>query len=418
MTVQPLEISLGLLAAALVYQGLSQRWRQHRLERWLQQGADKAAPELWGRQARLAERIERALRERERQARDEQQRLAQFLDALEVHPNGLLLLDPQDQVRWFNTAAAQHLGLDPARDQLQNLRNLVRAPIFVALLSGGRDSDQAQFAWNHRQLLVLSRRFGLQSPNPMTLLVTQDVTERTQLERMRRDFVANVSHEVRSPLTVIAGFVETLQTLALTPKEQQHALGLMRQQTDRMQALVADLLTLARLENTPAASLSEAWVDLRALLERCHQHAEVADQGHHALPIRGLETAAGWSLKGQESDWHSALSNLLGNAVRYTPAGGTVELHWTPPDASGWASIAVRDNGIGIAAEHLPRLTERFYRVDASRSRDTGGTGLGLAIVKHVLQQHGAELAIESEPGRGSCFTLRLPLSCLRRTEA
>jgi two-component system phosphate regulon sensor histidine kinase PhoR len=227
---------------------------------------------------------------------------------------------------------------------------------------------------------------------------------------MRRDFVANVSHELRTPLTVLAGFVETLGGLPLSEAERQRVLHLMGQQTQRMQSLVADLLTLAQLEGSPRPS-ADRWILVNGVMRRTLEDAKALSGGRHEVLIQADGDV---ELAGSEAELTSALSNLLGNAVRYTPTGGSITLawHWREDDGG---ELEVVDNGIGIAREHLPRLTERFYRVDGSRSRDTGGTGLGLSIVKHVAQRHGGEVEVQSEPGKGSSFKLVFPAQRLRR---
>jgi two-component system phosphate regulon sensor histidine kinase PhoR len=391
------------------------RWRLHRLMRWVGRDPAAPAPPLHGPHAELAYRIEKALRVREARALRERQRREQFLQALEAYPNGLILLDADDQIQWLNRVAGEHFGLDLRRDLQQNVRNLVRVPAFVDLLSRPESDGHAQIAVQngHLKLAISLRRYGDDGRGAMSLLVSQDVTESARMERMRRDFVANVSHEIRSPLTVLSGFLESLQALPLDAAEQRRVLGLMHQQAQRMQGLVTDLLTLAQLEGSPPPS-AETRFALRPLLERLLADARALDDGQHPLEAHGLDAAEGWALAGPEGEWHSAFGNLVTNALRYTPAGGRVALHWRAlPEGGG--EFAVEDDGVGIAAEHLPRLTERFYRVDASRSRGTGGTGLGLAIVKHVLQRHGAELDIQSEPGRGSRFAIRIPGNQLKR---
>jgi two-component system phosphate regulon sensor histidine kinase PhoR len=246
----------------------------------------------------------------------------------------------------------------------------------------------------------------------MRLLLSQDITERERAEAMRRDFVANVSHEIRTPLTVLAGFVETLAELPLTEPERRRVLGLMAQQTARMQALVGDLLMLAQLEGSPRPG-ADRWLPLATLLQRSLADAVALSAGRHLIVPRGVSDV---EVAGTEGELLSAVGNLLGNAVRYTPEGGRIELGWGRQE-DGRAFIEVSDTGPGIAREHLPRLTERFYRVDGSRSRDTGGTGLGLSIVKHVVQRHGGEIDIDSEIGKGSTFRLLLPALRVRLAE-
>jgi two-component system phosphate regulon sensor histidine kinase PhoR len=242
------------------------------------------------------------------------------------------------------------------------------------------------------------------------LVITQDVTERLRAEAMRRDFVANVSHEIRTPLTVLAGFVETMASLPLSTAERARVITLMQQQTDRMQVLVADLLQLAQLEGSPRPP-ADRWTALAPLLQRAASDARTLSAGRHQVEV---EVSDGTELAGLEAELLSAVANLATNAVRYTPEGGQIHIDWhLRPDGQG--EIEVRDTGIGVGREHLPRLTERFYRVDGSRSRDTGGTGLGLSIVKHVVQRHGGSLEIDSEPGKGSRFRLLLPAGRIRQ---
>jgi two-component system phosphate regulon sensor histidine kinase PhoR len=249
------------------------------------------------------------------------------------------------------------------------------------------------------------------------LLLSRDVTSVEQADVMRRDFVANVSHEIRTPLTVMSGFVETLQTLPLNEDERARYLELMAQQAKRMQTLVSDLLTLSRLEGSPPPGTAE-WISVAGLLLLCEQDGRdlsrlLVDQSHDLL----FSVSGPCEIAGSHSELLSAMSNLVSNAVRYTPAGESIAVHWQNlPD--GRAEFSVKDGGPGIAPEHIPRLTERFYRVDRSRSRETGGTGLGLAIVKHVAQRHGAELLIESQPGQGSRFAMVFPASRVRQLPA
>ncbi len=247
------------------------------------------------------------------------------------------------------------------------------------------------------------------------LLLSRDITAVELAEAMRRDFVANVSHEIRTPLTVLSGFIETLQTLPLEEAERARYLDLMAQQSQRMQTLVNDLLTLSRLEGSPFPGANE-WATTGALLAQCEQDARalsglIAPKGHRLTFLAGPPC----EIAGVQTELYSALSNLVTNAVRYTPEGGQVSVSWAVL-ADGRGQFQVRDSGPGIAPEHLPRLTERFYRIDRSRSRETGGTGLGLAIVKHVAQRHAAELRIESRLGQGACFSIVFPAARVRLT--
>jgi two-component system phosphate regulon sensor histidine kinase PhoR len=393
--------ALGALVGTLVSIAVDTRHGLGLLD-WLRGPQQALAPRDQGFWGELAYRIERALRQKEQSISQERERLAQFLAAIEASPNGVMLLDDNDQIEWCNTVAAQHFGLDPVRDKLQRVTNLVRSPLFVAFLQSG-DFDEPVTVpgpLGRATLSLLVRPYG----EGMKLLLSQDITERERAEAMRRDFVANVSHEIRTPLTVLSGFVETLAQLPLTEPERQRVLLLMAQQTGRMQALVGDLLMLAQLEGSPRPG-ADRWLMLTPLLQRALADATALSAGRHTLVLRSTDDI---ELAGVEGELLSAVGNLLANAVRYTPEGGRIELGWARLD-DGRGVIEVSDTGLGIAREHLPRLTERFYRVDGSRSRDTGGTGLGLSIVKHVVQRHGGEIDIESELGKGSNFRLLLP---------
>jgi two-component system, OmpR family, phosphate regulon sensor histidine kinase PhoR len=398
----------GALGVSLV--ALVDAWRGHRLMRWLRGPLESQAPRDAGFWGEIGYRVERSVRMRDRSLEEEQTRLAQFLSAIEASPNGVLMLDAHDQIDWCNSVAADHFGLDPVRDRRQRVTNLLRAPAFVAYLQAGQ-FDEAVSIPDPRgrgMLSVAIRHYG----EGKKLVLSQDITERERAEGMRRDFVANVSHEIRTPLTVLAGFIETMSNLPLTEVERRRVLSLMRQQTDRMQALVADLLTLARLEGSPRPA-ADRWVSVERLFQQAEADAKALSGGRHILVV---EHAGAAQIAGSETELLSALANLVNNAVRYTPEGGSVHVTWALRNDGG-GEIEVRDTGIGIAREHLPRLVERFYRVDGSRSRDTGGTGLGLSIVKHVVQRHGGELDIQSEVGQGSRFKLVFPAVRVRYLE-
>ena len=403
---------VGMVAAGLAW-FLVDAVRGVKLLRWLRMG-DATTPAmsggLWGE---VADRTRRQLKSRERQTQASDERLQDFLAALQASPNGVTLLDAQAHIEWFNQTAASHFGFETQRDVLQHFGNLVRDPGFAAYFSARdfrRDVTMPGRADTPTRPVKLSVQLHPYSDGKM-LLLSRDVTALEQADAMRRDFVANVSHEIRTPLTVLAGFVETLQTLALDEHERHRYLDLMAQQSSRMQTLVSDLLTLSRLEGSPPVGATE-WVPVHLLMQQVAQevHAltEHLSQASGQPHVIRFEEFPGTEIAGAHSELLSAMANLAGNAVRYTPAGGTIHVSWRMlPEGRG--EFSVQDTGSGIAAEHIPRLTERFYRVDSSRSRDTGGTGLGLAIVKHVAQRHGAELKIESTPGKGSTFSLVFP---------
>lgn len=400
---------VGAALGGLIY-SFVHIWRGHRFMDWLRGTREGPAPRDTGFWGELGYRVERILRLLEKRIAGEHERLDQFLSAIEVSPNGVLLLDSRDQIDWCNSVAADHFGLDPQRDRRQRITNLVRAPAFVAYLKAGLYSDPVTFVGPGARgsVSVLVRPYG----DGMKLVLSQDITERERHDAMRRDFVANVSHEIRTPLTVLSGFIETLSNLPLTDVERSRVLELMTQQTRRMQSLVGDLLTLARLEGSPRPG-ADRWMPMEKILTQVRADAEALSAGRHTLSFNGGDAA---QIAGAEAELLSAVGNLVNNAVRYTPPGGTIYVFWSVrPDGSG--ELDVRDSGIGIEREHLPRLTERFYRVDGSRSRDTGGTGLGLSIVKHVVQRHGGEMEVDSEPGKGSSFRLVFPSARVRRME-
>lgn len=374
---------------------------------------------LWGE---LSDRIRRALRLREQQTQQAEQRLQEFLAAIQASPNGVVLVDEEGRIEWCNQTAGLHLGLDVERDLQQLIANLVRDPAFIGYLA----------SWNYSREVVIDAPAASRSTSgqPMRLsvqahpyagnrrmLLTRDITALEKAEEMRRDFVANVSHEIRTPLTVLTGFVETLQTLPLDADERARYLALMGQQAQRMGTLVADLLTLSRLEGSAAPPVNQ-WTRMRALMAHCEDEARglsgrIASQPHKLF----FAVEADSEVSGVPTELQSAMSNLVTNAVRYTPGGGEVAVTWRLL-SDGRGEFTVRDTGPGVAAEHIPRLTERFYRIDRSRSRETGGTGLGLAIVKHIVQRHGGQLRIESEVGKGSRFSITFPATRVREVRA
>lgn len=405
----------GLLGAALwlVWDG----WRASAFDAALRlaQTGD-SLPTLAGWWGGRLNRVRRMLRNNHQQLAASERRMTEFLSAIQASPTGVLLLDPLNRIEWCNQTAAQQLGLDAQRDLLQQVGNLVRQPDFAAYLNAASFDHEVLFAAAHSTAARPVRISAQLHPygEGRKLMLTRDVTAIEQAEAQRRDFVANVSHEIRTPLTVLSGFVETLQNLPLNESQRSRYLGLMAQQSQRMQALVSDLLTLSKLEGSPIPSL-EGSVSIHTLLDQCEQDARALMQmgaAQQARPLRlrfnyANEADAQATLLGNSNELLSAMGNLVNNAVRYTPAGGSVDVHWAVL-RDGRGELTVVDTGPGIAPEHLPRLTERFYRVDRSRSRDTGGTGLGLAIAKHVAQRHGGELKVASVVGQGSTFTLTM----------
>ncbi len=407
-------VMVGALLAGFMWL-LVDAWRGYRVRSWLRHGDLTMAPAMSGWWGVMAERARKLLRDRERSLHASEQRLKDFLSAIQSSPNGVVMLDANAQIEWCNQTAATQLGIHAERDVMQRVGNLLRDPVFNDYMALEQPTEPVVIEGRgHRvdrpmRISVQRHRYG----EGKQLLLTRDVTMVEQAEAMRRDFVANVSHEIRTPLTVLSGFVETIQTLPLSEQEQQHYLSLMATQAHRMQGLVEDLLTLSRLEGSPVPGVHQS-LPLDRLFQACEQEAKglsatmAQGQVSHNIQFVIHPDLMTSGLLGEPRELQSALSNLVSNAVRYTPAGGDVHVS-ADQGVDGSLLLEVRDSGAGIAAEHLPRLTERFYRVDRSRSRESGGTGLGLAIVKHVMQRHGGSLSITSEVGHGSCFKLVFP---------
>ena len=396
---------LAVLAGAIVAFHL---WNQHLVRRWAFGSLDAPVPEGRGSWRGVFTAIHRRMRLRAQHQRDLRLTIERFRRAAEAIPDGVIVLDAHDLIDWANPRACEQLGLDLARDRHAPIVNLVRQPEFLAYVAAGDFAESVSVTTIGERRRTLSLQlvpFGTREK----LLLSHDVTQVEAAARMRRDFIANVSHELKTPLTVIAGFVETMQDLDLDARQRARYLGLMAEQARNMQRLVADLLTLSSLESEHSPGGDERFAVL-PLLVQASADARALSGGRHAVEV---DPGAAATVDGNRDEIASVLSNLLSNAVRYTPEGGRISLSWRV-EPSGIGVFASADTGIGIAAEHLPRLTERFYRVDRSRSRATGGTGLGLAIVKHVLLRHQAELGIVSEPGRGSVFSVRLPARRVR----
>ena len=373
------------------------------LDRWLNDTEVRAAPDgsgLWEDVfARLNKMVRLQYEEREQSAAA----LRHMEQATSALPEGVIILDETDRIEWCNPLAEKHFGLDGMRDIGQQITYLARQPEFVQYLAMRDFSEPLVLGGTRHDGLTLSIKLIPYSASKK-LLISRDITHIERIETMRRDFVANVSHELRTPLTVVSGFVETLNDMPQLDNDMaRRALQLMGEQTQRMGSLVDDLLTLSKLDNALNA-LQEETVEVPALLRALHGEGLSLSGGKHVLR---LELESDCTLLGNASELRSAFGNLIFNAIRYTPQGGEIVLRWQETD--GTLTFSVRDSGFGIAPQHIPRLTERFYRVDHSRSRETGGTGLGLAIVKHVASRHQARLDIASEEGKGSTFSIVFP---------
>ena len=330
-------------------------------------------------------------------------RIDMLLAAIQALNDGVVLLNDRMHIVFCNATAEALLGLQARTDIGQSVANVVRQPEFVAFLLAGDFARPLTIRSERNPGCVLSIHLIPYAEN-RTLMQIKDVTQTERLDRMRRDFVANVSHELRTPLTVLSGFLETLREIDLGPEEQQRYLALMSEQSGRMLTIVQDLLTLSAIESAPPPE--DAVLDMAKIIDKLRRDAESLSGGRHHLVVEADDPN---DLLGSESELTSAFSNLVSNAIRYTPVGGRITIRWETNAHGG--VFSVQDTGIGVDAQHIPRLTERFYRVDRGRSREAGGTGLGLAIVKHALNRHQAQLEITSTPGVGSCFSARFPAS-------
>ncbi len=377
------------------------------LTRWAGRGLEESVPEGRGTWALAYTALYRRVGLRSARQRDLRLALDRFVSGAEALPEGVVVLDGANRIQWANPRAQAHLGVERRHDSGAPIVNLVRHPAFLQYLAAGDFRDPVIIESQREAGLMLSIQvvpFGVEEK----LLMSRDITRLEAVARLRRDFIANVSHELKTPLTVLGGFLETLADLRLDARQQQRSIALMQEQAQNMQRLVDDLLALSALESEHG-TLQETEFAVVPLLLQVSSDAKALSAGRHEITLTIGEQA---NVLGSRDELASAFGNLVSNAVRYTPDGGRVALDWRVTGDGGEFTVA--DTGIGIAAEHIPRLTERFYRVDRSRSRATGGTGLGLAIVKHVLIRHQAELLIDSAPGQGSRFTVRLPTRRVR----
>ena len=397
--------ALGILIAVSLYLIWSHS-QLLRLLNWLDEAAEKEVepPESKGIWGDIFDAIHRVQRRHNRSRR----RLASVIERIQESTaalnDGVVMADKHGNLEWWNRAAEDLLGLRMPDDRGQLLTNLVRDPAFIEYLDKGPHSEPVEIvspANETRQLQITVTVYG---PGSRLLLVS-DITRLHQLETMRKDFVANVSHELRTPLTVISGYVETLIKNAIDiPPVWSKALNRMQEQTLRMQNLVSDLLLLSKLE---VAEQQGAGIEVRLkpLLQGIVDDAQaLSGENEHQITLKCDDDAC---IIGDSNELRSAFANLAYNAIRYTPMGGRIKIRWQEDKKGG--HLQVKDNGVGIDPVHIPRLTERFYRVDKSRSQTTGGTGLGLAIVKHVLLRHEGQISISSHPGKGSSFVCHFP---------
>ena len=400
----------GLVAGALVGSlsalGL-EKSRVAVFSSWLRNPSPGFSDQFAGLTADIAYRVDRLLQSHARALLLEREKLQSFRAAIDASPNGVLVLNEQQQIIWCNRNAASHFGIDAGRDHLQLATNIVRAPEFVAHLRSARYEEAVQF------IGPAGRRLGVHV-RPFVdgfLILSQDLTDGDRAERMRREFMTNVSHEIQTPLTVISGFIETLGDTPTVSKPVADILDLMRQQSDRMKSIVNDLLVLADLEGRGMPSRDE-WFSAKGLAEAALRYAGQQFPDRSTVEMATIGSMA--QIAGSRDEIQTALNHLVSNACRYCEPGTRIQI-LIDHLASGELILRVTDEGPGIGDEHLHRLTERFYRVDSDRSRETGGTGLGLAVVKEIVTRHDGLLEIESTPGQGSSFSLRIPASRIRK---
>ena len=393
----------GGLSCAL---GLHLTWvlvNLFRVEWWLRHRGYADAPDVGGVWGEIIAQIVRL----HRRKRFHKQRFVQLIRQLQrstaALPDGVVILNGQREIIWFNRMAGRLLNLRRTADLGLRIENLLREPEFARYLAAQDYSNPVVIRLTKAEDCYLSLQVVPYGEGQQLLLV-RDVSRQMRLEAVRRDFVANASHELRSPLTVISGYLETLSQDPALDRDLQGPVAEMRRQAERMTGIIRDLLELSRLEETDEIVGGEP-IDVPALVSMLRK--DVLARPTHPRDLR-VRIDSDAHLLGDEPEIHSAFSNLVDNAAKYTPPEGSIEMRWWVDDEGAHFSVA--DTGMGIPAEHIPRLTERFYRVDAGRSRSTGGSGLGLAIVKHVLQRHGAELEVQSTLGVGSTFTAHFPL--------
>ena len=391
-------------------------WQQNQFDRWLSNGRRGPAPTSFGVWGDISDDFYRMQRRHRKEKQKLHSMLRRVQDSTSALREGIVALEDEGNLAWWNPVAGQMLRLLP-EDAGQPLVNFVRDPRFVEhmyqRMQGKANLSREPITLpapgdDSRILQMEVTRFGQDE----ALVIVRDITRLHNLEQMRRDFVANVSHELRTPLTVIAGYLETLAGSGQAPKNWERPLAQMSDQTTRMTSLVNDLLLLARLETSERDSGRDR-VSVRELMDRVAGEARSLSGDRHTITVACEQDCI---ITGDAGELHSAFANLAFNAVKYSPDGGPIELRWTQDERGG--HFAVKDCGIGIDPLHIPRLTERFYRVDAGRSRESGGTGLGLAIVKHVLLRHSAHMSVASVPGRGSTFTLNFPPQKLTTTSS
>jgi two-component system phosphate regulon sensor histidine kinase PhoR len=400
------------IAGALAIELVRNLVNLHQFDHWLRNRNRRDPPDAGGLWGDLVSQVSRLHRRKQFHKKRLLSLFRELRRSTASMPDGVVALNSANEIVWFNRKAAELLGLKRKTDFGIQIAGLLRVPEFSRYLAKGDYSASLRVPPRVGDATTLEFQ-GVPYGEGQVFLLVRDVTRQSQLETMRKDFVANASHELRSPLTVISGYLETLALDDTLPDDLRGPIGEMRRQSERMTTIISDLLELSRLEATDEQVVGTP-IDVVGLLTLLRKDLSARDAKAHAVELR-IESPDG--LMGDQGLIHSAFWNLVDNAAKYTPPGGTITLRWWTDDDGG--HFAVTDTGPGIAAEHLPRLTERFYRVDPGRARDKGGSGLGLAIVRHVLQKHGGELKIESVEGRGSTFSCHFaPLRLVRESVA
>lgn len=395
---------LAVLALALTGYLSWHLYQLYKLERWFATGQKKDPPDargIWGDVFYHVYRLRIKSRNSKRKLADVVKRFQKSTAAM---PDATVVLNEYWEIEWFNKAARNYLGLKKKKDKGQRIDNLVRTPKFVQYIAQGDFSEPIVIQSPIDDRMLVSVRL-VPYARKQVLMIARDVTRLQRLEQMRRDFVANISHELKTPLTVMSGYLENIiDDESLSQGPYARALTQMQQQANRMSRIVDDLLMLSRLETEEVLKSPEP-VAVPAILSSLYEDAVLLAKTREQKIT--LEVDSNLWLYGNEKELHSAFSNLISNAVKYTPDGGEVKVRWYHDEKGAFCEVS--DTGVGIAKDHIPRLTERFYRVDAGRSREQGGTGLGLAIVKHVLNRHNAKLVVESQIGKGSTFKCCFP---------
>ena len=400
------------IAGALAIELVRNLVNLHQFDHWLRNRNRRDPPDAGGLWGDLVSQVSRLHRRKQFHKKRLLSLFRELRRSTASMPDGVVALNAANEIVWFNRKAAELLGLKRKTDFGIQIASLLRVPEFSRYLAKRDYSTSVRVPPRVGDVTMLEFQ-GVPYGEGQVFLLVRDVTRQSQLETMRKDFVANASHELRSPLTVISGYLETLALDNTLSDDLRGPIGEMRRQSERMTTIISDLLELSRLEATDEQVVGTP-IDVSGLLSLLRKDLAARDAKAHAVEL-WIESPDG--LMGDQGLIHSAFWNLVDNAAKYTPPGGTITLRWWSDDDGGHFSVT--DTGPGIAAEHLPRLTERFYRVDPGRARDKGGSGLGLAIVRHVLQKHGGELRIESVEGRGSTFSCHFaPLRLVRESVA